>query len=59
MVTRYIVDLAAGGQLTVVRQNLETSSQDVLAAKDAQVRLEWRPEQTYEIDDRGRMEEDE
>jgi putative spermidine/putrescine transport system ATP-binding protein len=59
MVTRYIVDLEAGGQLTVVRQNLETSSQDVLEARGAQVRLEWRPEQTYEIGERGQMEEDE
>ena len=28
MVTRYVVDLDAGGELVVVRQNLETSSQD-------------------------------
>ena len=31
MVTRYIVDLDAGGELVVVRQNLETSSQEALA----------------------------
>jgi putative spermidine/putrescine transport system ATP-binding protein len=50
MVTRYIVDLHSGGELVVVRQNLETSSQDVLEAKGKRVRLEWRPEHTYEID---------
>ena len=30
MVTRYIVDLDSGGELVVVRQNLETSSQEAL-----------------------------
>jgi putative spermidine/putrescine transport system ATP-binding protein len=50
MVTRYIVDLHAGGELVVVRQNLETSSQQVLEAKGKRVRLEWKPEHTYEID---------
>jgi putative spermidine/putrescine transport system ATP-binding protein len=50
MVTRYIVDLHSGGELVVVRQNLETSSQEVLEAKGKRVRLEWRPEHTYEID---------
>ena len=48
-VTRYIVDLHAGGELVVVRQNLETSSHQVLEAKGKRVRLEWRPEHTYEI----------
>ena len=32
MVTRYVVDLDAGGALTVVRQNLETSSSEALEA---------------------------
>jgi putative spermidine/putrescine transport system ATP-binding protein len=50
MVTRYVVDLHAGGELVVVRQNLETSSREVLEAKGKRVRLEWRPEHTYEID---------
>jgi putative spermidine/putrescine transport system ATP-binding protein len=49
MVTRYVVDLDAGGQLVVVRQNLETSSQDALAEQGKRVRLSWRPEHTYEI----------
>jgi putative spermidine/putrescine transport system ATP-binding protein len=59
MLTRYIVELEAGGELMVVKQNLETSSQDVLEARGAQVRLEWRPEQTYAIVERGQPEEDE
>jgi putative spermidine/putrescine transport system ATP-binding protein len=49
MVTRYVVDLDAGGQLVVVRQNLETSSQEALAEQGKRVRLLWRPEHTYEI----------
>jgi putative spermidine/putrescine transport system ATP-binding protein len=49
MVTRYVVDLDGGGELVVVRQNLETSSQEALAEQGKQVRLSWRPEHTYEI----------
>ncbi|HKU57841.1 MAG TPA: ABC transporter ATP-binding protein [Gaiellaceae bacterium] len=49
MVTRYVVDLDDGGQLVVVRQNLETSSQDALSEQGKRVRLAWRPEHTYEI----------
>jgi putative spermidine/putrescine transport system ATP-binding protein len=49
MVTRFIVDLDSGGQLVVVRQNLETSSQQALEEQGNRVRLEWRPEHTYEI----------
>ncbi len=47
--TRYIVELDSGGVLTVVRQNLETSSQDALESRGQRVRLEWRPEHTFEI----------
>jgi putative spermidine/putrescine transport system ATP-binding protein len=49
MVTRYVVDLDAGGELVVVKQNLETSSQEALSEKGKSVRLSWRPEHTYEI----------
>jgi len=49
MFTRYIVELDSGGELTVVRQNLETSSVDVLETRGKRVRLEWRPEHTYEL----------
>ncbi len=53
MFTRYIVELDSGGELTVVRQNLETSSQDALEARGRRVRLEWRPEHTFEIERGG------
>jgi len=53
MVTRYVVDLDAGGSMTVVRQNLETSSQEALAEQGKRVRLSWRPEHTYEIQKEG------
>jgi putative spermidine/putrescine transport system ATP-binding protein len=53
MVTRFIVDLDAGGQLVVVRQNLETSSQEALAEQGKRVRLSWRPEHTYVITKEG------
>jgi putative spermidine/putrescine transport system ATP-binding protein len=50
MVTRYVVELDAGGVLIVVRQNLETTSSQALEARGRRVRLEWRPEHTYEIE---------
>jgi len=53
MVTRFVVDLDAGGQLVVVRQNLETSSQEALSEQGKRVRLSWRPEHTYEIKEEG------
>ncbi len=53
MFTRYIVELDSGGELTVVRQNLETSSVDVVESRGKRVRLEWRPEHTYVMDQPG------
>jgi putative spermidine/putrescine transport system ATP-binding protein len=53
MVTRFVVDLDDGGQLVVVRQNLETSSQEALSEQGKRVRLSWRPEHTYEIEKEG------
>jgi putative spermidine/putrescine transport system ATP-binding protein len=49
MFTRYVVELDSGGELTVVKQNLETSSQEALESRGRRVRLEWRPEHTFEI----------
>jgi putative spermidine/putrescine transport system ATP-binding protein len=49
MVTRYTVELDAGGELQVVEQNLETSHADVSAARGRRVRLEWSPESVFEI----------
>jgi putative spermidine/putrescine transport system ATP-binding protein len=48
--TRYLVDLDDGGALTVVTQNLETSSAQALEARGRRIRLEWRPEHTYEVE---------
>jgi putative spermidine/putrescine transport system ATP-binding protein len=53
MVTRYVVDLDSGGELVVIRQNLETSSQQALEERGKRVRLEWKPEHTYEIPKEG------
>jgi putative spermidine/putrescine transport system ATP-binding protein len=44
-VTRYIVDLDAGGTLTVVRQNVD----DTEEKRGRPVILAWRPEHTYVI----------
>jgi putative spermidine/putrescine transport system ATP-binding protein len=44
MATRYIVELEAGGELTVLVQNLETTSAQALEARGRNVRLQWRPE---------------
>jgi putative spermidine/putrescine transport system ATP-binding protein len=53
VLTRYVVELDSGGQLVVVRQNLESSSQEVLEARGRRVLLEWRPEHVYEIRKEG------
>jgi putative spermidine/putrescine transport system ATP-binding protein len=53
MFTRYVVELDSGGELTVVGQNLETSSQEALESRGRRVRLEWRPEHTFEIERGG------
>jgi putative spermidine/putrescine transport system ATP-binding protein len=51
VVTRYLVELDAGGDLTVVEQNLRTTSMDVLAAKGRRVKLIWEREFTRTISD--------
>jgi putative spermidine/putrescine transport system ATP-binding protein len=50
MVTRYEVELAAGGRLTAIRQNLETAAAQALAARGKDIAVAWRAEQTFEID---------
>ena len=47
--TRYLVALDAGGELVVVRQNLETSSADALEQRGRQVTVGWRPEHTVAV----------
>jgi putative spermidine/putrescine transport system ATP-binding protein len=51
--TRYVIELDSGGELTVVRQNLEMSSHEALESRGKRVRLEWRPEHTFEINPGG------
>jgi len=41
MHTRYVVELELGGELTVVEQNLNTTSMGALAARGRRVRLLW------------------
>ncbi len=48
-VTRYVVELDAGGELVALRQNLETSSADALEQRGKGVRLTWLPEHTFDI----------
>jgi putative spermidine/putrescine transport system ATP-binding protein len=57
MFTRYVVQLDSGGELSVVRQNLEASSQEALESKGRRVRLEWRREHMYEIESTPKKEE--
>lgn len=40
--TRYIVELDRGSELTVVEQNLNTTSMEALAARGRRVRLTWQ-----------------
>ena len=48
-VTRYVVDLDAGGTLTVVRQNLDGFSGQTAEDRGRRVELVWRPENTFTI----------
>jgi len=50
VVTRYVIALADGGTLTVVRQNLETAAAEALEAKGRDAMVAWREDQTFEID---------
>jgi putative spermidine/putrescine transport system ATP-binding protein len=54
MITRYLVELEAGGTLQVVRQNLETSSEEALEQRGRSIVVGWRPEQTVAVaEERG------
>jgi putative spermidine/putrescine transport system ATP-binding protein len=48
-VTRFVVDLDAGGALTVVRQNVDGARLDAHEDRGRPVLLAWRPENTYAI----------
>jgi len=53
MYTRYVVELNGGGELTVMEQNLHTTSMDVLAAQGRPVRLTWQRSHARVIPDRA------
>jgi putative spermidine/putrescine transport system ATP-binding protein len=52
-VTRFHVELDAGGELTTVSQNLESGSSEVLERQGSRVRLVWRPEHIFVIETDG------
>jgi putative spermidine/putrescine transport system ATP-binding protein len=47
--TRFVVALDGGGELSVVQQNLETSSRDVHEMEGKRVRLAWRSDVEFVI----------
>jgi putative spermidine/putrescine transport system ATP-binding protein len=49
--TRFLVDLDAGGRLTALQQNLETSAEDVAAYRGMRVRLQWHRRHTVQVPD--------
>jgi putative spermidine/putrescine transport system ATP-binding protein len=53
MITRFMVDLDAGGELQVVRQNLETSSEEAQAMRGKEVTIGWRAEHMVAVEPEG------
>ena len=51
--TKFIVALDGGGELTVVQQNLETSSEDVHELERKRVRLRWSADVEFVIEEEG------
>jgi putative spermidine/putrescine transport system ATP-binding protein len=49
MVTRYTVALDAGGELQVIRQNVEGTSVDAASEQGREVIVGWRPEHTVAV----------
>jgi putative spermidine/putrescine transport system ATP-binding protein len=49
--TRFLVDLDAGGRLTALQQNLDTSSEDVAALRGTRVRLRWHRRHAFQVPD--------
>ncbi|MEV0494142.1 ABC transporter ATP-binding protein [Streptomyces atratus] len=47
--TRFLVDLDAGGRLTALQQNLETSSEDVAAFRGSRVTLQWHQRHNFQV----------
>jgi putative spermidine/putrescine transport system ATP-binding protein len=49
-VTRFLVELEAGGELQVVRQNLDSTSQEGLELRGGTVRVGWRDAQASAVE---------
>jgi putative spermidine/putrescine transport system ATP-binding protein len=47
--TRYLVAMKAGGELLVVRQNLETTSKEALEQRGQEVEVGWRADQAVPV----------
>jgi putative spermidine/putrescine transport system ATP-binding protein len=58
MVTRYTVALEEGGELQLVRQNVEGASADTPSEQDREVLVGWRPEHTVAVRGKSKPEED-
>ena len=51
ILTRYLIELDSGEDLTVVEQNRDTTSMDVLSARGRRVRLVWDPTHNQRVDE--------
>ncbi len=49
MVTKYVIDLDAGGEIQLVEQNLDTTSAEALEQRGREVTIGWRADQAYAI----------
>ncbi len=58
MVTRYTVALDAGGELQLVRQNVEGTSSDAVSEQGREVIVGWRPEHTVVVQGSSKTEEE-
>ena len=58
MVTRYTVALDGGGELQLVRQNVEGTSPDASSEQGREVMVGWRPEHTVAVRGKSKPEEE-
>jgi putative spermidine/putrescine transport system ATP-binding protein len=58
MVTRYTVALEQGGELQLIRQNVEGTSPGAASEQGREVIVGWRPDQTVAIRGRSTTEEE-
>jgi putative spermidine/putrescine transport system ATP-binding protein len=58
MVTRYTVALEQGGELQLIRQNVEGTSPDAVSEQGREVIVGWRPEQTVVVRSSSKPEEE-